>query len=150
MVTFQEESYKVAFSKHFMDMYKAHWRELGPFHKEHNNLSPNWHAYRTAGKMGNLILFTAKYKDKIIGYNLFITTMHSHYSNTKIAENDILYLNSEFRKGFIGYNFIKYCVEELKKKVDVITLTMKAEHSFEPITKRLGFNLTDCTYILEV
>lgn len=149
MITFQEESYTKFFSKEFMELYKLHWEEIGVFDKQKIKLLPDWGVYRAMGRQGNLITFTIRDSEILIGYNIFIITNHHHYKATSLAENDILYLKPEFRKGLTGYRFIKYCVEELKKMVDVITLSMKAEYSFEPMVKRLGFKLTDYKFTLE-
>lgn len=150
MITFQEDSYTKLFTPEFMSMYKDHWREIGIFDRDKVKLSPNWDMYKAMGKLNSLVLFTAKSGDDVVGYNLFIITYHPHYAATKVAENDIIYLKPEFRKGFTGYKFIKYSVEELKKKVKIITLSMKADHPFAPIVKRLGFELTDLKHTLEI
>jgi len=150
MITYQEESYKAMFTSEFRALTEEHWQEVGGFNKEKVKLSVNWDMYKALGKAGNLILYIIKYTDKVIGYCLFIKALHPHYRNTLIAENDILYLIPSFRKGYTGYKFLKYCVEDLKKKVDIILLSMKVKHSYEVIAKRLGFTLMDCLYRLEI
>ena len=150
MITFQEEHYSNFFTHEFMELYKVHWEEIGSFDKQKIKLSPDWDKYRIMGKQNNLITFTIRNDRVLTGYNIFIITNHHHYKNTIIAENDILYLKPEYRKGFTGYKFVKYCVEELKNKVDVILLSMKASYTFENIAKRLGFTLMDYKFILEV
>jgi len=150
MITFQEEHYTQFFTKEFMELYKIHWREIGSFDKQKIKLSPDWEVYRAIGKQNKLITFTIRDENTLIGYNVFMITNHHHYKSTIIAENDILYLHPEYRKGFTGYKFMKYCIEDLKNKVDIIILSVKASHSFEAITKRLGFTLMDHKFILEV
>lgn len=150
MITFQKEHYTQLFTNEFMKLYKIHWKEIGAFNKQKIKLSPDWDKYRTMGKQNNLITFTIRDNETLIGYNIFIITHHHHYKNTIIAENDILYLKPKYRKGFTGYKFIKYCIEELKSKVDVIMLSVKASHPLSAITKRLGFTLMDYKFILEV
>jgi len=150
MITFQEESYTKFFSKEFMELYKLHWEEIGAFNKQKIRLLPDWDVYRAMGKQNRLITFTVREDSTLIGYSIFILANHHHYKATSLAENDILYLKPEFRKGLTGYRFIKYCVEKLKKEFDVIILSMKAEYSFEPIVKRLGFKLTDYKFTLEI
>lgn len=150
MITFQEEHYSNFFTNEFMELYKIHWKEIGSFDKQKIKLSPDWDKYRMMGKQNNLITYTIRDNEVLIGYNIFIITNHHHYKNTIIAENDILYLKLEYRKGFTGYKFIKYCIKDLKNKVGVIMLSMKASYSFEGMAKRLGFTLMDYKFILEV
>lgn len=149
MITFQEESYLQLFTPEFMDMYKEHWREIGIFDKDKIKLSPDWDAYKTLGKANALKLFLVRNNDVTVGYAIFIVVNHPHYKTVKVAENDIIYIKKEFRKGLTGYKFIKYCKEKLKDKVGIITLSMKANRSFLPITERLGFKLTDYKLTLE-
>jgi len=147
---FQEEDYTHFFSYEFMKLYRTHWKEIGNFNKQKIPLEPDWDIYRTLGKQGKLITFTIRTPNGLlIGYNIFIVTTHHHYRNAIIAENDILYLHPDYRKGYTGYNFIKYCIKELKERVDIIMLSVKASHSIEAITKRLGFKLMDYKFVLE-
>lgn len=150
MITFQEEHYGNFFTNEFMELYKIHWKEIGAFDRQKIKLSPDWDKYRMMGKQNHLITFTIRDDGVLVGYNIFIIVNHHHYKNTIIAENDILYLKVEYRKGYTGYKFIKYCIEDLKNKVDVVMLSMKASYPFESMAKRLGFTLMDYKYILEV
>ena len=150
MITFKEEHYGNFFAAEFMDLYRANWKEIGGYDKQKIKMSPDWDMYRALGKNGNLVTFTIRDTNELIGYNLFIIAQHQHYKNHIVAENDTLYLKPEYRKGYTGYKFIKYCVEELKSKVDIIKLSMKAEYPFESVVKRLGFKLLDYKFILVV
>lgn len=150
MIVFQEEDYTHFFSFEFMQLYRTHWKEIGVFDKHKIPLNPDWDLYRVLGKQNKLITFTARTKNALlIGYNIFITSTHHHYRDAIIAENDILYIHPEYRKGYTGYKFLKYCIKELEKRVDIIMLSVKASYPLEAITKRLGFKLMDYKFILE-
>ena len=81
---------------------------------------------------------------------IFVLHPHPHYKSTMTAENDIMFLLPRHRQGLVGYRMIKYAVNKLKDKVDLISLSMKAEHDFSSLLERLDFKLVDYKYFLEV
>lgn len=148
-ITFQEESYKAFFTPEFNELLKAHGAETGGFNKK-IKFGLDWDLYREAGRQHKFVVFTARDGESLIGYTVFFITKHPHYRTTTVADNDGLYLIPSYRKGYTGYNLIKYSIEELKKRVAIITLRSKAAHSFEIVAKRLKFKLLDHTFCLEV
>ena len=101
--------------------------------------------------MDVLHIVTARDDDKLIGYYVSIIAIHYHYKDALVAENDIHYILPKYRKGWLGYKFLKRVIQFLKaRNVDIILHTMKADHSYLPITERLGFKLTDYKLTMEV
>lgn len=149
MITFQEEEWPDIVEE-MKPLLQTHWRELGPFNKKQIPLKPNWEWYQIIYDNKQLHIVTARNNQKLIGYYVSIITSHIHYMDTLIAENDCLYLQKEYRKGLTGYKLIKFAVEQLKIKVQIIILSMKAEQSFLPLAGRLGFKLTDYKLTLEI
>ena len=150
MIRYSEEHFSKIFEREFKVMFNAHWKEIGAFNKQKVNLAPNWPIYRALGDIGKLKLFTVRNDGNIVGYQLFIIDVHPHYSKTKMAESDAVYLYPEFRKGFIGYNFLKFCIKELHDDVDVIIMNTKAGTSYDIILKRLKFKIVDYKFALEI
>ena len=149
MITYQEEKY-FDIKEEIKPLLKLQWEEIGIFDKEQVSLNPNWDWYQILADKKNLHIITVRDEQKLIGYYISIITPHIHYKNTLIAENDILYLYKDYRKGLTGYKLIKFAIEQLKVKVQVIILSMKAKQSFFPLANRLGFKLTDYKLTLEV
>ena len=149
MITFQEETYSNVIEE-MKPLVKLQWKEIGVFDKERIPLKPNWEWYQILADKKNLHIITARNNQRLIGYYVSIITPHIHYMDTLIAENDVLYLQKEYRKGLTGYKLIKFAVEQLKSKVQIIILSMKAKQSFLPLADRLGFKLTDYKLTLEI
>lgn len=127
-----------------------HWEEIGVFNKEKIPLNPNWELYDILYEQDVLHIVTAEDNKKLVGYYVSIITPYLHYKDTLVAENDVVYLCKEYRKGLTGYKLIKFAVEQLKQRVQVIILNMKAEHPFFSLSKRLGFKLTEYKFTLEI
>jgi len=148
LITFQEETLKQIRGDELEDMLKLHVEELSKFSV---SLNPDWDMYQQLENMKVLHIVTARDDKKLIGYYVSIIATHHHYKDALIAENDIHYILPEYRKGWLGYRFLKHVIQLLKKRnVNIILHTMKADHSYLPITKRLGFKLTDYKLTMEV
>lgn len=149
MITFQEETYSGIIDE-IKPLLKLQWEEIGVFDRERIPLKPNWEWYQIIQDKKSLHIITVRDSQKLIGYYVSIITPHIHYKNTLVAENDIVYLDKKYRKGLTGYKLIKFAVEQLKSKVQVVILSMKAKQSFMPLADRLGFKLTDYKLTLEI
>lgn len=148
MITFQEETLEHIRGKELDGILELHVEELSKFSSE---LNPDWKVYQKLEDNNLLHIVTARDDKKLVGYYVSIIVMHYHYKDVVIAENDIHYILPEYRKGWLGYKFLKQVIQFLKRrKVDVILHTMKADHSYLPITERLGFKLTDYKLTMEV
>ena len=148
MITFQEETLSQIRGKELEDMLKLHSEELTKFSV---SLNPDWGRYQQIENMNALHIVTVRDNEKLIGYYVSIITTHHHYRDALIAENDVHYILPEYRKGWLGYKFLKQAIQFLKdRNVNIILHTMKADHSYLPITKRLGFKLTDYKLTMEV
>ena len=148
MITFQEETLEQIRDEEFEDILKLHSKELTEFSFQ---LNPNWDTYQQLEDIDALHIVTARDNEKLVGYYVSIITTHHHYKDALIAENDLHYILPEYRKGWLGYKFLKQAIQFLKdRNVDIILHTMKADHSYLPITKRLGFKLTDYKLVMEV
>ena len=148
MITFQEETLEQIHDKELEDMLELHTEELSKFSV---SLNPDWERYQQIEDIDALHIVTARDNEKLIGYYVSIITTHHHYKDALIAENDVHYILPKYRKGWLGYKFLKRAIQFLKdRNVDIILHTMKADHSYLPITKRLGFKLTDYKLTMEV
>ena len=148
MITFQEETLSQIRGKELDGILKLHSEELTKFSV---SLNPDWDRYQQIEYVNALHIVTARDDKKLIGYYVSIIATHHHYKDALIAENDVHYILPEYRKGWLGYKFLKQAIQFLKgRNVNIILHSMKADHSYLPITERLGFKLTDYTLTLEV
>lgn len=112
---------------------------------------PDFEMYRRCSDSGVLRIYTVRDGSVLCGYQIFMVMFHPHSKNSKQANQDILYLAPEYRKGMIGYRFIKWCIEQLRAEgVKVVYQHISARNDFGRMLERVGFELQDLVYSLEV
>ena len=148
MITFQEETLDQIRGKELEDILKLHAEELPDFSF---SPKPDWKVYQQLEDMNILHIVTARDNKKLVGYCVSIIAVHHRYKNTVIAENDVHYLLPEYREGWTGYKFLKHVIQLLKaRNVNIILHNMKVDHSYLPLTERLGFKLIEYKVAMEV
>ena len=148
MITFQEETLNQIHDKEFEDMLKLHSKELTEFSFK---LNPDWKVYQQLEDINALHIVTARGDEKLVGYYVSIITTHHHYKDALVAENDLHYILPEYRRGWLGYKFLKEVIQFLKRRnVGIIMHSMKVSHSYLPLTERLGFRLMEYKVVMEV
>lgn len=129
------------------DLLRAHYHEVA--HYQDIPLAPDYRSYEALEDAGILKCFTARLDRKLVGYGVFMVKHNLHYSTSKQAVQDILFVLPEYRKGRIGFNLIKYCDEQLAQLgAEVVYHHVKAKESldFSPLLEHLGYELIDKIY----
>jgi len=148
LITFQEETLNQGLIEEAKDILKLHSEELNELTF---SLNPDWSMYQQLANNNVLHVVTARDCKKLVGYYVSIIYPHLHYKGVIVAENDLHYLLSEYRKGWAGYKFLKYTIQLLKERnVDMITHSMTVRHSYLPLAERLGFSLIGYKLVMEV
>ena len=148
MITFQEETLNQIHDKEFEDILRLHSEELTEFSFP---LNPDWKVYQQLEDVNALHIVTAREGERLIGYYVSFITTHHHYKDALVAENDLHYILPEYRKGWLGYKFLKKVIQFLKRRnVNIISHNMKVSHSYLPLTERLGFRLMEYKLVMEV
>lgn len=126
-------------------IFEAHYDEIA--HHKDIPLEPDTLYYDTMEKTGHLRVFCVRKEGKLVGYEVVTVGMNPHYSNSKQAKQDILFLNKDLRGGTNGFRFIKWCDEQLKNEgVQVVYHHVKKAHNFGPVLQRMGYELVDLIY----
>jgi len=158
MITLQEETYNSLFEdKNFEKIIQENFKETGVLNSSFT-LKPRLEMYKFLAEQKILLLYSVRDSKKLVGYFIAVMTDHPHYRKVKTVETDTFFLSKEYRKGLLGYKFLKYTIFELKKKVNLIFLTKvnlifltsNIKRDLSTILSRLGFKLTDYKYMLEV
>jgi GNAT superfamily N-acetyltransferase len=122
------------------------WEETSVY-KDSFKLDPDWKTYEAVDRGGLLGIYTARKQGRLIGYLVIMANYHMHYKEHIFASNDILYLDPEHRKGFLGIKLIKFVEEDLRKMgVSVFNLNTTPLRPFDNLLERLGFNLVERIY----
>ena len=122
--------------KYLLDL---HYNEIA-LDKEVIPLDPDWDKYRNLYNLGILKIITARDEGKIVGYSIFFVNAHLHYKSSIYANNDLLYLHPEYRKGSLGIKLIKYSEKVLRDLgVTKILWHIKFNKDFRLLLHRLGY-----------
>lgn len=124
-------------------LFEAHYGELANF--KDIPLDPDVTHYDYLQKLGFLRVFTYRKDLQLFGYCVFVVTKHPHYSGSKQAREELVYISPKSRGD--GVRFIKFCDESLKSEdVQAIYYSVNNNFDFSPILSRLGYEAVDTTY----
>jgi GNAT superfamily N-acetyltransferase len=119
-----------------------HWQEIA-WNKDKIPLDVDWDRYDALADNGSFVCYTARIDGKLVGYSAYFLAYHLHYKSTLFANNDVLYIDREYRGGG-GAKFIKWCEERLSEKgVQVHGLHIKKCFDWSALAVRLGFEPID-------
>jgi GNAT superfamily N-acetyltransferase len=143
---FQRETLTEAILDEAMPLLEMHYKEIA--HYLDIPLVPDRAQYLKMEELGSLRLFTIRDDAGTFhGYAVYFVRHNIHYSTSKQAVQDILFLNPEHRKGRVGYRFIAWCDEQLKLEgVQVVYHHVKTAHNFGPMLERMGYQAIDIIY----
>lgn len=123
-----------------------HWNEIA-LNKDAIKLNPDWKEYARLDMVGALRVYTAREDDVLCGYFVVIVSKSLHYKDHLFANNDIIFLSKDHRKGTTGIRLIKYAVEQLTAEgIKLININTKVHQPFDVILERQGFNLVERIY----
>jgi GNAT superfamily N-acetyltransferase len=118
---------------------QLHYNEL-TLHKDVIKLDPMWPEYALLEQLERFMVLTAREEGQLVGYNAFFLNRHMHYGGFTVAQNDVLFLHPEFRRGTTGLRFIDWTEEALwKLGADKITYHIKFSLDWRPILHRRGY-----------
>jgi len=133
--------------KDIKPLLEKHWSEIA-LNQDKIKLNPDWGAYNTLERDGKLKIFTARDDEgNLVGYFVVIVGRHIHYKDHLFANNDILFLAKEYRKGFTGIKLVKFAEKCLKEDgVSVLTINTKVHQPFDKMLDFLKFNKIERIY----
>lgn len=147
---FQREHYSAGLISEMLPLWRKHHDEIAG--RCYGPLDPDLGTYERLDAMGLLRIYTARFEEGLVdnelaGYQVFGVSMHPHSRETKQAVQDVLYLLPAARKGLVGYNFLKWCVDELKQEgVMVVFQHISAGRDIRSLMGRLDFKIVDHVY----
>ena len=140
METITVEQYSDGLVEEIKPLIQLHYDEIA-LNKEHVPLDPDWDTYAALAAAGRLLIVTARNEqNELIGYTVFFINNHIHYKSTKVANNDLLYLHPDYRRGRLGLRLIKDSETACGHRgVDKIMWHIKFAQDFRSILYRLGY-----------
>ena len=123
-----------------------HWEEVA-WYKDKIPLSPDYDRYLQMEELGMIHTVTVRYEDELIGYDINFVSPHLHYSSTKYAANDIIFLHPLHRGAGVALGMLNFAEEKLKEEgVSVITIHMKVDNPFKSLMDLAGFKHQEYIY----
>ena len=132
------------------ELLEMHREELATY-KHLMALKPDMPRYKIledAGKLIGLGLFDG---DKIVGYSILILTHTMHYADLFIAQNDLIYIHPDYRKGKWGLKLIKATEDAARERgIKMILWHGKEKTSFSELMPKLGYIVQDIMFSKEL
>jgi GNAT superfamily N-acetyltransferase len=124
----------------------AHWQELAHF--KDIPLKPRWDAYERLSDSGQLLAFTVRDRGALVGYAAYLVTHSMHYGILQ-AQQDVIYLDPEYRRGRIGLHLIRYSEGVLRQQgVELIYQHVKLAHpQLGRLLEHTGYTLMDQIWV---
>jgi hypothetical protein len=145
MITFQTEDVN-PFAQEAMELFNRHYEEIAE-RTDVIKLDPDFNRYQILKDKNALEIHTIRDDGVLVGYSLWFIVPHIHYKSSIYATSDILYIAPEYRKGMTGVKFIKWSVEEVKKRnPQKIVFHVKPFLDYSPILERMGANYFEKIY----
>ena len=145
MITFQEENLDDVRGK-LDTLHQEHWVERSEV-TDSVGLETNMKLFEILEAAGSLHIVTAKDGEKRIGYFVSVISPHPYCTKIIMGETNAIFLTKEYRKGFTGYKLIKKGIEFLRKRADMISISLPPEEKFISIATKLGLKLTNYIFM---
>jgi len=145
MVKYQQEFLETCRNE-LEELFNLHWEEIA-LNKDKIQLNPNWDAYEAIEESGHLKIFTARSNGILIGYFFVVVSVSLHYKDHLFADNDLIYLHKDYRKGFTGINLIKFAEKCLREDgVSLLKINTKVHKPFDKLMDYLKFDCVERVY----
>jgi len=143
VIVFQKEQLSDALIDELMPLGAAHKQEVSSWPEE--ELSPDWPTYFGMQDIGCLLIVTARDDGNLVGYSFCIIQNHLHYSKTKFAHQDLIYIDPSYRGS--GKKLIQFSEDILRDMgVKHINQHVKEKPDFSPMLKRMGYRFCETIY----
>ena len=145
MIAYQQESLVTA-KNDMLPLLEMHWKEIA-LNQDKIKLNPDWDAYADLEDAGVLRIFTARKDGVMIGYFVCFVKAHIHYKDNLFAYNDVLFLDADHRRGFVGPKLMKFAEKCLRDDgVDVLVVNTKRHKPFDVLLRWLGYSHIENLY----
>lgn len=140
----RREIFQPALAAEMMPLLAAHWAEVS--HYPDILLNPDVEYYTNLEAGGFFRVYTLRNEGVLKGYAAFTVRQAPHYSQSKQAYQDVIYVDPAMR-GLAPLRFIRFCDSELRREgVQAVYHHVKVAHNFGRILERQGYEPVDIIY----
>jgi len=144
-ILFSTERLSPALFAEMVPLITKHFYEISHF--KDRKVEPDFIHYIAADQARVLRIYTAREAGKLIGYSVFMVTLHPHFKSLTRAHEELLFIDENERKGLTGVAFIAYCDKQLiEGGVQMIYRAVTGHLDFSPLLIRQGYELCDQVY----
>lgn len=117
-----------------------HYQELC-LHRDVIKLDPQWDQYALLEQLERFVVLTAREDDgRLVGYNAFFLNRHMHYGGFTVAQNDVLFLHPQARRGTTALRLIDWTEHSLRELgAQKLTYHVKFSLDWRAILHRRGY-----------
>lgn len=132
------------------DLLLSHREELTT-HKHIMVLKPDIAKYKALEDVGRLISLALYDEEKIVGYSVNILNNNLHYSDLVVMQNDILYIDQNYRRGSWGVKLIRETeIIAAARGAKLVLFHGKENTTFSELMPRLGYGVQDIMFSKEL
>lgn len=126
-------------------------REETTTNKELMQLKPDMERYRLLEVKNILLVLAAYLEGKLVGYSVTFIDSHLHYADLVCANNDLIFVQKEYRNTKIGLNLIQETERIAKERGAKFMLWhAKEDTALSNLLPRMGCSVQDIVYSKEL
>ena len=131
-------------------LFAAHWDEIA-LNKGMMVLKPDVERYQALEASGVLFALSAYVGDRLIGYSVNFLMRHLHYADLVYAQNDLLFIDKDYRASRAGLALIRATEAHAKAKgAQMLIWHAKPGTALEALLPRMGYGVQDIMFSKEV
>ncbi len=131
-------------------LFAAHWDEIA-LNKGMMVLKPDAERYQALEASGVLFALSAYVGDRLIGYSVNFLMRHLHYADLVYAQNDLLFIDKDYRASRAGLALIRATEAHAKAKgAQMLIWHAKPGTALEALLPRMGYGVQDIMFSKEV
>lgn len=139
-----------------IDLFSEHWEEIA-LNKRVMRLDPNWKKYYALEEQGMMLILAmyaiqrGPYCENLVGYSVNFVTDHMHYQDLKVCQNDLLFVQENWRSGRHGLRLI-LATEAAGKEAGakLILWHAKPDTTLDVLLPRMRYGIQDVIYSKEL
>ncbi len=146
MITFAVERLETMDASELWPLLVDHREELTT-NKALMVLAPDMPRYVACEQAGAFFMLVARENGAMVGYSANFIAQHLHYSALRYANNDVLFLAKDHRKGSLGLRLIRETEREAKARgAQLLVWHAKPGTSLDVVLPKKGYRVQDVMY----
>ncbi len=136
--------------KEMWELFVLHREELATY-KHIMKVNPDVAMYKILEDTGKIFTLALYDENKIVGYSVTLVFTHMHYSDTIHAQNDLIFVHPDYRRGRHGIKLIAETERIAKERgAKFIIFHGKEGTKFCELMPKMGYTVHDIVFTKEI